>query len=143
MLLTQPTSWNPWNELQSLTRQLDELFSPTEQQRRREFPAVNIWSEEDQSVLTAELPGINPAELEITCRDNTVTLKGVRHGYSQSAEDKFLRRERRSGSFQRSFTLPFKVDEEKISAEYKHGIVSVILPRREKPEIRNIEIKIN
>ena len=144
MLLSHNLRRSPWIDFEILSRQLEEFFgaSMSPGLSRKEYPQVNIWANENHSVLTAELPGIDPKQLEITCKDNTITLKGERRAKAESGEEVYLRRERGQGSFQRSFTLPFKVDEEKISAEYKHGILSVKLPRREKPAPRKIEIKV-
>jgi HSP20 family protein len=142
MLIKQHNLTNPWGELNQLAREFDQLFSTPTKAPAEDYPKVNIWADKNSSVLTAELPGIDPKKLEITCKENTITIKGQRQLPEIAKGQRYLRNERSQGSFQRSFALPFKVDENKISAEYSNGILSVSLPQKEKRQPKKIQISI-
>ena len=140
MLIKQHNLRSPWGELNQLAREFDQLFSVPEKAPTEDFPKVNIWADKNSSILTAELPGIDPEKLDITCKENTITIKGQRQLPELSKGQRYLRNERSQGSFQRSFALPFKVDEDKIKAEYNNGILSVSLPQIEKRQAKKIQI---
>ena len=142
MLIKQHNLANPWGDFNQLGREFDLLFSAPVKAPSEDFPKVNIWADRNSSVLTAELPGIDPKKLEITCKENTITIKGQRQLPELSKDQRYLRNERSQGNFQRSFALPFKVDEDKINAEYTNGILSVTLPQKEKRQAKKIQISI-
>lgn len=144
MLWTWPTSrYGMWSEMDRLHREMNRLFEPFSRggsQASGNFPAVNIWTGEDDALLTAEIPGIDPAKLEVTVKNDTVTIRGSReHGALKEGES-YLRQERGAGRFVRSFALPFHVDGEKVSAQYQKGILQLTLPRREEDKPRKISI---
>jgi len=104
------------------------------------FPAVNLYDDNKDLVLTAELPGVKPEELELSVVENTLTLSGKRNG--QGGEDvPYYRQERPAGSFTRTLTLPEKVDPDKVNAEYKDGILTVRMPKAEAGKTKTIAIK--
>jgi HSP20 family protein len=105
-----------------------------------EFPAVNIWTGEDDALLTAELPGIDPKELEITVKNNTVTIRGTRQPETAGEGRTALRKERGAGTFVRSFSLPFHLDAAKVSAQYQKGVLQVMLPRSEADKPKKISV---
>jgi len=108
--------------------------------RHGEFPAVNIWIKDDDAILAAELPGIDPEKIDITVKDDTVTVRGEREAAELGESEAYLRQERGSGSFLRSFSLPFKVDAESVSAQYQKGVLQVVLPRAEADKPKRIAI---
>jgi HSP20 family protein len=105
-----------------------------------EFPAVNIWTGEDDAILTAELPGINPDDLEITVKNNTITLRGSRKPEDLDDKHTVIRKERGAGTFVRSFSLPFRVDADKVSAQYQKGVIQVMLARSEADKPKKITV---
>lgn len=145
MLWTWPTrgSGTPWDELDRLQREMNRLFEPlarSQGRRQGDFPAVNIWAGEDDALLTAELPGVDPAKIEVTVKDDTVTIRGKREADSLKEGESYLRQERGAGTFVRSFALPFHVDGDKVEAQYRMGILQLSLPRRELDKPKKITV---
>ncbi len=132
--------WSPFSELARLKREVESMFGAGVPGFDDEFPPVNIWTGDDQVVLTAELPGIDPNELEITVQNNTVTVRGERKEQELGDNEDYLRRERRNGSFARSFRLPMRVDESGVKAEYRRGILELTLPRAEEDKPKKIAV---
>jgi len=145
MLWTWPTSRHGslWSELDRLQREMNRLFEPFSggQGGSGNFPAVNIWTGADDALLTAELPGLNPDQLEITVKDNTVTIRGSRETEPLAEGESYLRQERGTGTFVRSFALPFQVDNTKVTAQYQKGILQLTLPRAEADKPKKISVK--
>jgi len=105
------------------------------------MPAVDILEKDGTLILRAELPGVNEKEIDLKLDGQVLTLKGERKLEHEEKEGDFHRIERSYGSFSRSFTLPETVDREKISAEYKNGILTVTIPQ--KPEVKPREIPVS
>lgn len=104
-------------------------------------PAFDVSENESEFIVTAELPGVDVKDVDITVSDGILNVKGEkRHETEEKGED-FHRVERRFGSFHRSFRIPGRVDSEKIDASYKDGILKVILPKAGGAEAKKIEIK--
>ncbi|MGH9803891.1 MAG: Hsp20/alpha crystallin family protein [Candidatus Acidiferrales bacterium] len=103
-------------------------------------PAVDILDMENEIVLRADLPGLDPKDVDIQVQNGTLTLRGERKFESDVKEDNFRRVERVYGSFIRSFSLPQSVDSEKVAAEYKNGVLELTLPKR--PEAKPKQIKV-
>jgi HSP20 family protein len=146
MFWRTPTSslWNPWAELDRVQRELENAFGRVAGNARSawgEFPAVNIWSGTDTALLTAELPGIDPAKIEVTVENDTVTIRGERVADPASKDQTYLRQERGTGAFVRSFAMPFRVDAAKVSAHYQKGILQVTVPRAEEDKPKQIKVK--
>ena len=142
-MMWESRNWNPWAELARMQQDIDQLFRASERGGllTGEYPAVNLWSNEDQGVLTAELPGIDPAGLEISVKNNTLTLRGRRQAEPLKEGESWLRRERGEGEFVRSFSLPFQIDADKVKADYQKGVLQVIVPRAETDKPRRITVK--
>jgi HSP20 family protein len=106
-------------------------------------PAVDIYETETHDlVIKAELPDMTREDIEVTVENNTLTLRGERKLPADVKEDQFRRVERRYGAFSRSFTLPTTVDASKVSAEYKHGVLTVRLPYRDEAKPRTINVEV-
>ena len=106
-------------------------------------PPVDIYETEAKDlVIKAELPDMTREDIEVTVENNTLTLKGERKMPAEVKEEQFRRVERAYGAFSRSFTLPNTVDAGKVSAEYKHGVLSVKLPFREEAKPRTINVEV-
>ena len=135
--------WDPWGQMARLQREADQ---PPARQAGKftaeagEFPAVNIWTGDDRAVLTAEIPGVDPEAIELTVRNDTITIRGAREAEKAKDGETVLRQERGSGRFVRSFALPFSVESEEVSAEYKNGTLQVALPRAEADKPKRVAI---
>jgi HSP20 family protein len=106
-------------------------------------PAVDIYSNSKRElVLKAELSDINEEDIELTIEDNTLTLRGERKFDTEVAKEQFHRIERSFGSFARTFALPPTVDAGKVSAEYKGGLLTVLLPLREEAKPKQIKVQV-
>jgi HSP20 family protein len=106
-------------------------------------PPVDIYETEGHDlVLKVELPDMNREDIELTVEHNTLTLKGARKRPADVKDEQFRRVERRYGSFSRSFALPTTVDASKVTADYKHGVLTVKLPFREEARPRTIPVEV-
>jgi len=145
MLWTWPATryGTPWGDMDRLQREMNRLFEPVARPAGRgpdNFPAANIWTGEDEALLTAELPGVDPDKIEVTVKDDTVTIRGSREQGNLKEGESYLRQERGVGNFVRAFALPFHVDGEKVTAQYQMGILQLTLPRREQDKPRKITV---
>ena len=105
------------------------------------FPAFNITENEDNLYLAAELPGIDPQEIDITATSDSITLRGERKEPTTGEEVNYHQRERDFGTFRRVINLATKIDTDKINASYKNGILTVVLPKAEEVKPKQIAIK--
>ena len=120
----------------------DFPFSSYTSERKEDWiPAVDILEKEGNLILRAELPGMSEKQIDLKIEGNTLTLKGERTMDKEDKKNNYHRVESFCGSFTRSFRLPETVDLEKISADYKNGVLVVTIPQ--KPEVRPREIPVN
>jgi len=144
-MLSNPFSFrSSLRETERLRRDLNELFEVLDRGPRLSaattYPAMNVWSNPDGAVVTAELPGINPDDLEISVQGDTLTLRGSRAADALGEGEAYHRRERGFGQFQRAFQLPFAVDAAKVEATYELGVLSITMPRAESDKPRKIQV---
>lgn len=104
-------------------------------------PAVDIREEADRFVIVADLPGVDPNDIEVTMEDGVLTLKGERKYEQETGGDNYKRVERAYGTFYRRFSLPDSANPDKIEAHGKNGVLEIILPKQEKVQPRRIEVK--
>ena len=104
-------------------------------------PSVDIYETENDLVLKADLPDINPNDIEVRVENQTLTIKGERKFEQDSAIRGYHRIERPYGTFVRSFTVPATVDADKVAAEYKNGVLTVKLPKKETARPRQVKIE--
>ena len=142
--------WEPFQNLLAAQRDLNlfgEVFRPFVAEEDSSTgawaPPVDIFENADNIVLKAELPGIDPKDVEIRVEDNTLYLKGERKFEKEVKEENYHRVERSYGVFARSFSLPNSIDAEKVAADYKDGLLTLTMPKREeaKPKTIKIEVK--
>lgn len=135
---------SPWRDVERLRREMNRLFSDWPAKATWDntpgYPAMNVWTDEDSAVVTAELPGVLPEHIDISVEDGTLTLRGDRQPDREQAVT-YHRRERRHGSFVRTFQLPFRVDGEKVEASFRNGVLQILLPRAEADKPRRIAVK--
>lgn len=106
------------------------------------FPAVNVSEDNDHLYIMAELPGVEPDDVDVTAEENSLILKGVRRIPGEGDDVSYHRREREEGSFNRKVTLPVRIVPQKVEAVTKNGILKVILPKADEVKSRKIEITI-
>jgi HSP20 family protein len=143
------TRWNPFAELNKLQDAMAcawplEAISrawPTAEVTGEFSPSVDIYEDEKNIRVKADIPGVNPEDMKIRFENGVLTLKGERKLEKEEKRDNFYRVERVYGSFSRSFTLPEAVESEGIEAKYNEGVLTITLPKR--PESNNRkEIKV-
>ena len=128
-----------WHELECLNNEFSRVVSSGDKYAG-EFPAVNLWSNAEEALLTSELPGMKQEDIEITVSGNIITLKGERK--EEDGEEKYSnRRERFSGAFVRTVELPFQVDSGGVEAKFSRGVLQVRLPRAEADKPKRIMVK--
>jgi HSP20 family protein len=106
-------------------------------------PAVDIHETDQAIVLKADLPGLDPKEVDIRVEDNTLFLKGERKMEKETKEENYHRIERSYGSFSRSFILPRTVAADRIAADYKDGVLNITMPKREESKPKQIRVNVN
>lgn len=105
-------------------------------------PVVDIVEDGQNYVIKAELPGVNKEDIKVGVQDDVLTVSGHRHYEKEEKDKKFHRIERSYGSFARSFTLPEDSDGEKVSAEFKDGMLKVQLPKTERVKPKQVEVTV-
>src|SRR5258708_3162960 len=131
--------WEPFREMVTIQDRMNRIFEEAFRANRGAgseedyalaawAPAVDIFEQDGNIVLKAELPGVDPKDVDVRVENNVLTLRGERKLDGDVKKEGYHRVERAYGSFGRSFTLPTVVDTEKIKAEYKDGVLRVTLP---------------
>ncbi|MBU1693939.1 MAG: Hsp20/alpha crystallin family protein [Verrucomicrobia bacterium] len=133
-------SMDPFASVRALQRQMNRLFDGYGAEEREAFPAVNLWSNAEEVIVQAEVPGVDPKDVEISVQGDQLTLQGERKADESPENVVCSRAERGSGRFTRSFRLPFEVDNTKASARCANGVLTVTLPRTETSKPRKIAI---
>ena len=105
-------------------------------------PAVDIYETENELVIKADLPDVNPQNLDIRVENNILTIRGERKFESKVNEDNYLRIERAYGSFSRSFSLANSVKTDAIKADYQNGVLTLSLPKREEAKPKQIKVTV-
>ncbi|MFN4196673.1 MAG: Hsp20/alpha crystallin family protein [Caldimicrobium sp.] len=141
------TIWRPFQELKKeMDRLFQEFFGKSLFPERWEgiewAPAVDVSETEDEIVVKADLPGVKPEDIEINIADNILTIKGEKKRESEEKKENFYRVERFYGSFMRSIQVPVKVDTEKIKAQYKDGVLKIILPKKPESKAKVIKVEV-
>jgi HSP20 family protein len=146
--------WEPFRDLVSIQDRMNRIFDDAFRGTSRTAgeddwalggawaPAVDIFEKDGSIVLKAELPGVDPKDVDVRVENNVLTLRGERKFESEAKREQYHRVERAYGSFSRSFTLPNVVDTEHIKAEYKDGVLRVNLPQKEEAKPKQISIAV-
>jgi len=143
--------WDPIRDLMTFQERMNRLFDETFGRRRGELspletgdwcPAVDIFETKDAIELRAELAGMSPSDVEISLEDDVLSLRGERRMDKEVKEENYHRIERSYGSFTRSFTLPRRVQKDKIKARFRDGVLHVTLPKAEEAKPKEIKIEV-
>ena len=132
--------YEPWALLNRLHREFDQAFD-TGTRDATWSPAVDIHEEAERFAVHADLPGVKPADIEITAEKGVLTLRGVRKFEQRKDDGHYSRVERVSGKFVRTFTLPDNVQTDAIKASFKDGVLELSIPKIAKQEPRRIEVQ--
>lgn len=120
---------------------MDEFFNDAVKTRRSTFvPSIDVSETEDQFLITAELPGMDKEDIDISLENNRLSISGERSFEKEDKGKKYHRVESSYGSFERSFQLPDNVDEESISATYEDGLLNINIDKSEDKVKKQIEI---
>lgn len=131
----------PLREIQRLQREMNRLFSGVFQPFSRDFPLVNVWVGEEDAIVTAEIPGMDPGKMDISVVGNALTLSGTREMEVLKEGESYHRQERSHGRFTRIMQLPFKVDADKVDARYDKGVLRITLQRAEEDKPQKVAVK--
>jgi HSP20 family protein len=151
------TTWNPIREMEALRREVERAFESfgvegglrslplaRSLMGRQAYPLVNVSEDKDNVYVEALAPGVDADTLEITVLRDTLRLAGEKQPLSAEIKpEAFHRNERTSGKFVRTVTLPVDVDGDKVSAEYKNGLLLVTLPKSEAAKPKQIAVKVD
>ncbi|MDY0038831.1 MAG: Hsp20/alpha crystallin family protein [Desulforhabdus sp.] len=136
---------SPFGEMERLRREMDRLFSDVmgrgpAAMTSGVFPALNVSEDADKIYIQAELPGFKPEDIDISVEKETLTLRGERKP-EQVENVSYHRRERRTGKFQKALTLPYAVNADGVDAQFKNGVLKLVLPKAEHMKPKKIAIK--
>jgi len=142
------TTCNPPRNLRPFNRNLnlfDDFFAPfsgvvNDTVARGYRPSVDIYEKEDRLCIEAELPGFDKENIKVDVNGRLLTIGGERVSNEEVKDENKYRRERHYGSFERSFKLPFEVNEEQISATYKDGVLTLLVEKPEEQKAKQITI---
>ncbi len=130
--------WRPWQDFFRFTGAFEDPWPRS--WSRASGPQLNVWSNQEIALVTVQLPGVDPAELDLSMDGTTLTLRGERRPLELGDGESLHRRERRFGSFVRTVELPFEVESDTVSARYENGVLEVTLPRAESHKPKKIPV---
>jgi len=142
--------YEPWGIVNRLHQSLDQLFGETLGSPEASsspsvtwVPRVDIHEEKDRFVVLADVPGVDPKDIDITAENGVLTVRGARRSEKRDSENGFERVERVTGSFVRRFTLPEGANTESIKAKQTNGVLEVTIPKQPQAQPRRISIDAN
>lgn len=143
------TRWDPFRDLSILQERMNRVFEDAAVRGWKSdepsattswSPAVDIYETDSEIMVQAELPGIDRKDIALQLENNVLTLKGDRRFEKETNQENYHRIERSYGGFSRAFTIPTIVDEDKIRADYRDGILKIALPKKEQVKTKQIKI---
>ncbi len=147
--------WNPVAEMNRMQNELNSFFRAFDEPltgRRmpfwstpgvRHYPLINMYEDKDNYQIEALAPGFDPNKFDISLTGNTLTLSGDNTPKEETQPENYLRSERFIGKFTRTFELPGEVNADNVNAEYKHGVLTITVPKAEHTKPRSIEVKVS
>lgn len=140
--------WEPFKDLMIMQERMTRLFDETLARiwkeegvaRRVWTPPVDILERENELLIKIDLPEVIQSDIDIKVEDNVLTIQGERRFIKENPDDRYLQIERPYGTFQRTFTLPRTIDQERIRASYKDGVLRILLPKKSAPQPKQITI---
>ncbi len=141
--------WNPWREMfggrHRVGTLFDDFFYPAGGRENATAvwnwnPVVDVYENDDHFVIKADLPGLDKKDIALDVKEGVLTIKGERHSDEEVKNENAYCRERVYGRFERAFRLPRDVDAEKITADYKDGVLKIEIPKPEEVKPKQITI---
>jgi HSP20 family protein len=143
------TKWEPLKELMNMQERMNKLFDETFSRGRQQdaaagdwLPAADIMEKGDAIILTLEIPGVEQKAIEIKMEGDVLTIKGERPLEEGINKEDYLRLERPYGRFSRSFSLPTVVDQRKVKASHRDGILRIVLTKKEETKPKQIKVEV-
>ena len=142
--------WRPFREMERMRREMDRLWDSFFEERPRLrmeeagewMPSLDLSETDNDIIVKADLPGIDPKDIDISLANDVLTIKGEKKQEREEKDENYHIIERSYGSFTRSLRLPRDVQSDKISASYKNGVLKVVLPKSEEAKAKEIKIKV-
>jgi HSP20 family protein len=140
--------WEPFDEMMSIRESMDRLFEDFFSRRPRTAgplvwqPAVEVFETDNEIVVKAELPGIDPKSVNVTMTNDGLSIKGEAKVEHEDKGRNYYRRELRYGAFQRTIPLPTEVKSEDTKASFKHGILEVKVPKAERVKPKAVKVEV-
>ena len=139
--------WNPNQNLlspNSWDHFLEDIFGDGWKKNSNSWsPSVDVSEDNNTYTITADLPGISKKDINMNVKENVLRISGERKNANDKKTSTYFRTERGFGTFNRSFHLPDNVNDKKITADFKNGVLTVIIPKSEEIKVKDIEIKVS
>jgi HSP20 family protein len=149
--------WNSWQTLETLRREIDNVFNETDARREpvfrtaflpgraaRRYPLINLYEDKEAMYVEALTPGVDPDTLNVSVVGSTLSIAGEKRRVAGDVQpEAFHRSERATGKFVRQIELPIAVDENNVQAEYTHGLLTVTLPKTEKAKPKQVAVQVS
>jgi len=132
--------WEPFRDLDKFFE--DEDFFPVIPIRRGDFPAVDMSEDEKNVYVEMPVAGVKPSDVEIVVENEVLTVKGKTEEEKEEKKKNYWRKEIRKGEFERSVLLPSEVKADQAKAEFKNGMLKVILPKKEVKKSKKVQVKV-
>lgn len=136
--------WEPFSELQRMRSDMDRLFgslmSPS--MISGKAPAIDVWEEDNNVMVKAELPGLKKEDLEVTAMDDSIRLKGEFKHEEEKTEKGYFIKERSSGSFTRMIPMPTAIKPDQVKASFKDGVLEITAPKSEEEMTKEKKVQI-
>ncbi len=143
------TPWKPVKELSRFRQEMDKLWEdffgrgellPAEAETAW-VPAIDVKETDDAVIVEAELPGMEPKDIDVSVSGDMLIIKGEKKREKEEKGENYYRMETRYGTFSRAIRIPVPVDQDKIEAKYDKGVLKITLPKKEESKAKQIEIK--
>ena len=148
-MLQRRNHFIPFTELRHMQDNMDRMWRRFGAFHHDESNVMEAWAapldvvaDGDDFVIRASMPGVSPDNIHVSIEDSVLTIRGETASHFENTEGKYLMRERRSGSFQRSLRLPDTVDQDGAEPRYEHGVLTISLPKAEAKKARQFEVKV-
>lgn len=141
--------YNPFKDLRTMQEEMNHLLDLAWNRESGEDlnegmwqPPVDIYENQDAVVIKAEIPDMDQKDIEVRIENNTLTLRGERKQNTEVKKENYHRVERYYGTFQRSFTLPQTIDQDRVKASCERGVLTITLPKIEEPKPKQIKVEV-
>lgn len=139
-------AWSIFDDLESMQADMNRLFADRGYERplrrsRPTYPLLNVWSSADGLIIDAEIPGVNPKDVDVSVLGDELTLRGKVSAQELRNGEVYHRRERPAGEFVRVLQLPFRADASGVKAHYKNGMLRLTVPRSEEEKPKKVAVE--